>query len=85
MSVRGTTHARITRKAIIREDDDRQGGKISCCWDECDRDGLMLYRARINDNAPGQPPRHVWYLFCSERHKQLWIDSYLHPCVPGCR
>jgi hypothetical protein len=29
------------------------------------------------------PPKFTWFVFCTERHKQLWVDSYLHPGTHG--
>lgn len=82
MSVRGTSHARLHRKVIIREGAD-EGGKIFCGWDDCDRDGLMLYGVRQNDARPGFPAQWVTFVFCSERHKQYWLQSYHRPGTHG--
>lgn len=83
MSVRGTTHARVMRRVIIREGE-RIGNNARCCWDQCDTDGYDLYKARVRDTAHGiEPAIFTWYLFCSERHKQYWVDSYLHPGTHG--
>ena len=83
MSVRGTTHARVMRRVILREGA-RIGNNAQCCWDECDADGYDLYKARVRDTGPGvEPAVFTWFLFCSERHKQYWVDSYLHPGTHG--
>lgn len=75
MSVRGTTHARITRKVIIREGE-QQGGKILCGWDDCEKDGVMLHHIAVNQAKPGFPPSLARYVFCSDRHKQYWAHSH---------
>jgi len=83
VSVRGTTHARIMRRVIIREGE-RIGQNALCCWDGCDNNGCDLYKARVRDTMPGiEPAVFTWYLFCTERHKQYWVDSYLHPGTHG--
>lgn len=83
MPVRGTTHARVMRRVIIREGA-RIGRNALCCWDECDRDGYDLYKTRVRDTMPGvEPAVFTFFLFCSERHKQYWVDSYLHPGTHG--
>jgi len=73
MPVRGTTHA-IVQKKVINLD---HGGnrKIACAWDECDNDGYELYKARVNQAAPGFPASYIQYVFCCERHKQYWVNS----------
>lgn len=47
---------------------------LLCCWDTCDRYGLELYKARVQDGTD-RFPRNTWYVFCSERHKQYWVNS----------
>lgn len=46
------------------------GRKIPCCWTECERLGDTRYECRVNE-----PRRTIHYLFCSERHKMLWVNS----------
>ncbi|MHB1595390.1 MAG: hypothetical protein ACYCO9_16405 [Streptosporangiaceae bacterium] len=75
MSVRGTTHARLVRKVIVR-DGDHEGEKIVCAWLDCDKDGYMLYHVATNEAKPGFPRRLARYVFCSERHKQYWLNSH---------
>ena len=73
------TH-RIGRKIINY---DTQGYGI-CAWDECDTDASSLFRVRTHEHLPqvrcedvdnGLGGRHMWYAFCSERHKQYWLNA----------
>ena len=66
-------HAVIQKKVInLDHDGDR---KVMCAWDECDRDGYELNKVRVNYGTP-QSPQVVSYVFCTERHKQFWINSH---------
>lgn len=85
MSARGTTHARVHRKVIIREGAD-EGGKIFCAWADCDADGYTLYQLRSNDAKPGMPPQIIRFVFCSERHRQYFLHTQrrgLHGHLPA--
>ncbi len=76
MAVRDTTawrHAIIQRKVI--NNDSGEGRKIMCAWDTCERDGYEMYKIRENDAASGHTPRWYNYVFCTERHKQYWINN----------
>jgi hypothetical protein len=80
MSVRGTTHARHTKRVIIRKGQD-EGGRILCAWDDCDRDGTTLHYHRICEHKDFVPcdslkAQHAQYVFCSERHRQFWLHSH---------
>lgn len=61
-------HAIIQKKVINH---DRGGTHVMCAWDECERDGVELHKCRVNYGG-GQI---VFYVFCSERHRQYWINS----------
>jgi hypothetical protein len=76
MPVRGTTqwrHAIIQKKVINL--DHAGDKKIYCAWDTCENDGYECYMVRVNDAAPGYEPKVVKHVFCSERHKQYWVNS----------
>jgi hypothetical protein len=80
MTVRGTTkwrHAIIQRKVINLDHDGNRN--IMCGWDTCERDGFEMHKVVTNDSAPGYPPKYMTYVFCSERHKQYWVNS-IHDC-----
>ena len=84
MPVRDTTawrHAIIQKKVINRD----EGGwgtptssgthYVMCAWSDCLYDGYEMFKIVERTNAPGYEQRLVNYVFCSERHKQLWIDE----------
>lgn len=63
------------------------GGKLICCVpvmpgeDTCDRPAFDLYKVRVHEHhkdlaCDDQLSSHVWYHFCSERHRQLFIHSH---------
>lgn len=73
---------RIGRK-IINYDTESYG---VCAWDECDLDACSLFRIRTHEHHPAigceavdsglsGGGRHVWYAFCTERHKQYWLNA----------
>lgn len=86
MPVRGSSawqHARIHRKIIINEDEStgQRGEKIYCAWEDCDEDAYHLYKVRVNYGMDGPAryggqPYNTWYAFCSERHRQYFINSH---------
>ncbi len=54
---------------------DHQGDRhVMCAWDDCERDGVELHKARVNYGKPGNP-HVVSYVFCSETHRLYWIHS----------
>ncbi len=58
------------------------GKWIPCCWFECERDGVELHKTILHDHAPSYPcdhpmSQHVNFVFCSERHKQLYLHSHV--------
>jgi len=76
MTIRDTTayrHAIIQKKIINLDSGD--GRHVMCSWDTCESDGFELYKIRVNTAAPGAEPRHMNYVFCSERHKQYWLNN----------
>lgn len=53
---------------------------IQCNWFECDRPGYELYKTVVHEHAKElfcEDPRseHINHIFCSEKHKQLFIYS----------
>ena len=81
MSVRGTTrdrHAILDKKVLSRD----AGRWLRCCWDDCDKDGYESNKTRFHDHNPGYPcshpeAKHVWYTFCSDRHRQYFLHSHI--------
>jgi hypothetical protein len=75
MPVRDSTewrHAILDKKVINM---DRGGTHVMCAWDTCERDAYENYKVRTNTAAPGYQPRYMNYTFCSETHKQFWINN----------
>lgn len=64
-------------------------GALPCCWDTCERDGSTSYVVVVTDNvgprrervgpivyrAPAGA-REIRYVFCSERHKMLYVNAH---------
>lgn len=70
-------------KKILSLDKARSGETrwLPCCWDDCERTGTTLFRTRFHDHNRGVAcdapwAKHVWYVFCSERHRQLFLNSH---------
>lgn len=77
MSVRGSTKARVQKRVINH---DRGGTFVMCAWDTCDRDGYQLYGLRQHEHARNIPcdsslAKHITFVFCSDRHKQFWLNA----------
>jgi hypothetical protein len=67
-------HARADKMIInLDHDGDRH---VYCAWDSCELDGYETNKVVINDAAPGYPEKIMRYVFCTERHKQFWINSH---------
>lgn len=54
---------------------------IPCAWDDCESDAVQLHQARFHDHP--RPMRcddllakHLIYAFCSEGHRQLWLNGH---------
>jgi hypothetical protein len=56
---------------------------LLCCWDTCDQYGYENIKA-VERTGPMQ---YIHYVFCSERHKQYWLNSTrdLNNLPPGFR
>lgn len=59
---------KIYRKVLSHD----SGQWILCAWDECERQGYELYKARVNERQ-----HIIQYIFCSERHKMYWVNSHI--------
>lgn len=63
----------IAEKKVINLD--HAGARhVMCAWDDCQRDGVDLHQVRVN-YGKADTPHVVKHVFCSERHKQYWINS----------
>ena len=66
------THG-INQKVVINLD--HAGARhVACAWDDCERDGYELHKVRIN-YGKADTPQIVNHVFCTERHKQFFINS----------
>jgi hypothetical protein len=68
----------IARKVLSRSSDTW----IQCCWFECERPGFELYKTVFHEHAKqlrcDHPlSEHVNFVFCSERHRQLYLHSHI--------
>jgi hypothetical protein len=58
------------------------GTRIVCCWFDCERDAYELHKVRHHYHHRAIPcdqaedTAHPWAAFCSERHRQLYINSH---------
>lgn len=66
---------------IVRDSD---GTILPCCWDDCERSGHDQIQVRIRENESNGLPairdgirwiKTVKYIFCSDRHKEMWLAS----------
>lgn len=53
---------------------------IGCCWFGCEKQGFELYKTVFHEHSRsltcGNPmAEHVNFIFCTERHKQYFINS----------
>lgn len=55
---------------------------LPCCWDECEKSGTTLHQAKFHDHpktisCDHEMAKHVKYVFCSERHRQYFLNSHI--------
>lgn len=55
---------------------------ILCAWADCEKQGVTLHQSVLHDHNPGVrcdhvDARHPRFVFCSERHKQLFAHSHV--------
>jgi hypothetical protein len=93
----GRRHAIVQKKAI-NMDFAANGGTVKfvmCAWDDCEHDGYEMYKCVVETGnvQGGYESRPLTYIFCSERHRQYWIQSgrqaqrgyapeYMHGMLP---
>lgn len=58
------------------------GNWIPCAWFECERPGYELYKGVFHEHARELAchhplSNHINFIFCSERHKQLYRNSHV--------
>jgi len=69
---------RVSKPVLSRD----AGTWLQCCWFECEQQGFDLHKTRFHDHNKGVPcghpdSRHVWYVFCSERHRDYLLHSHI--------
>jgi hypothetical protein len=55
---------------------------LLCCWEDCERQGVQAHKTFSHDHARGlrcdsAMSKHSWFVFCSERHRQLFLNSHI--------
>ena len=66
--------------AVLKKIINGVGDWIPCCWFECRKPGYELHKAIHHDHArtvPCERGAHINYVFCSDRHKQLFAHSHI--------
>lgn len=58
------------------------GAWITCAWFECDRQGFEMHKAVFHEHdralrCDHPLSEHINFVFCSERHKQLYRHSHV--------
>jgi len=46
---------------------------LTCCWHDCEKQGVTLYMVVDRHHQEEE----VRFVFCSERHKQYWLNSHV--------
>lgn len=84
----------MTGRRILSLDKAARGETVwlLCCWAECERQGVDLYKTRHHAHATGLKcddplSKHPIYVFCSERHRQYFLHSHVKngQLPPGSR
>lgn len=70
-------------KKILSMDKAARGETVwlRCCWDDCEKHAVDLHRTYFHDHNPStrcEMPgaKHLWYTFCSERHRQMFLHGH---------
>lgn len=55
---------------------------LECCWSDCQKTGTTLHKVMFHDHNSAIQcddilAKHVWYTFCSEKHRQYHINSHI--------
>lgn len=92
-----TKRRQIVQRKVINFDRSYSGEAethyIHCGWDDCEKHGYECYKVRIHTEREGYQERIVNFVFCSERHRQYFIQSgqqaasgmhpdYMHGMLP---
>lgn len=79
MPVRGTSVAKHYKEVIIREENQHEGERILCAWDECSNYGYIQFQFVVNEAKPGFARKLARYVFCCENHLKYFKRSH----IPG--
>jgi hypothetical protein len=73
----------VIAKRILNIDKAQRGETawLLCCWADCEKHAVDLHKTMHHDHARGIPchdllAKHPVYTFCSERHRQLFLNSH---------
>lgn len=70
---------KIVERKVVNMDRSWSGQEmgrfIHCGWDDCEKTGYECYKVRQHTERPGSPERILNWVFCSERHRQYFIQS----------
>lgn len=58
---------RVHKKVLSHD----SGEWLLCCWYDCEKQGYEIYHATEKDG-----PKLVKYVFCSERHREYFLNSH---------
>ncbi len=55
---------------------------LRCCWDDCDKSATSLHQSLFHDHpktyrCDHESAKHVKYVFCTERHRQMFLHSHI--------
>ena len=71
------------KKGVLSMDKAARGETVwlRCCWEDCEKQGVDSNKARFHDHPKvfscnDPDAKHLWYVFCSERHRQLFLNSH---------
>ncbi len=73
--MRGTTayeHAIISKKVINFDAFDPRA--VICAWSACEKPGYEMHKV-VSHLGKLRGERTMNYVFCSDKHKQAWIDE----------
>lgn len=57
----------MTRKVLNLDN----GNWLPCCWADCMKVGYEQFKVRVSDGSG-----YVQYVFCSYRHKMMFVNSH---------
>lgn len=52
------------------------GRPLPCCWDDCTKSGHEENKVVRREGAEGGGIKNLHYVFCSQAHKMLYVNSH---------